>query len=86
MAATGEIRVRLRGGSHDRRHTVRALGFDLIDVRRLERILVLVLEHEAQPAPLLDERVQPLPPGRFVRPGNAFDHRFLATTIVEVEP
>jgi hypothetical protein len=27
-----------------------------------------------------------LPPGRFVRPGNAFDHRFLATTTVEVEP
>jgi hypothetical protein len=64
----------------------RALGFDLIDVRRLERILVLVLEHEGQPAPPIDERVQPLPPGRFVRPGIAFDHRFQATTTVEVEP
>ena len=29
----------------------RALGFDLVDVRRLERILVLALEHEGQPAP-----------------------------------
>ena len=29
----------------------RALGFELVDVRRLERILVLALEHEGQPAP-----------------------------------
>jgi hypothetical protein len=29
----------------------RALGFDLLDVRRLERILVLALEHEGQAAP-----------------------------------
>ena len=54
----------------------RALGFDLLDVRRLERILVLALEHESQPAPPPDERLQPLPPGRFARPGSAFDHRY----------
>ena len=62
----------------------RALGFELVDVRRLERILVLALEHEGQPAPPVDERVQPLPPGRFARPGSAFDHRFRAN--VEVQP
>jgi hypothetical protein len=28
----------------------RALGFDLVDVRRLERILVLALEHEGHPS------------------------------------
>lgn len=60
----------------------RALGFDLLDVRRLERILVLALEHEGLPAPPMEERVQPLhpvppPPGRFARPGRAFDHRFV---------
>jgi transposase len=54
----------------------RALGFDLVDVRRLERILVLALEHEALPTPAVDDRVQPLLPGRFARPGHAFDHRF----------
>ena len=32
----------------------RALGFDLVDVRRLERILVLALEHEGQPSPPAD--------------------------------
>ncbi len=63
----------------------RALGFDLVDVRRLERILVLALEHEGQPTPPADERVQPLPNGRFARPGTAFDHRFAAQP-VEVEP
>jgi hypothetical protein len=63
----------------------RALGFDLLDVRRLERILVLALEHEGQPALPADERVQPLPSGRFARPGSAFDHRFAAQP-VEVEP
>ena len=36
----------------------RALGFDLVDVRRVERILVLALEHEGQPAPPADQRVQ----------------------------
>jgi hypothetical protein len=56
----------------------RALGFDLVDVRRLERILVLALEHEGQPAPPVEGRVQPLPSSRFTRPGSAFDHRFAA--------
>ena len=55
----------------------RALGFDLLDVRRVERILVLALEHEGQPAPPADQRVKPLPAGRFARPGTAFDHRYL---------
>jgi transposase len=54
----------------------RALGFDLVDVRRLERILVLALEHEAAPAPPADGRVLPL--GRFARPASAFDHRHAA--------
>lgn len=54
----------------------RALGFDLVDVRRLERILVLALEHESQPVPAGDDRILPLPAGRFARPGSAFDHRF----------
>ncbi len=56
----------------------RGLGFDLIDVRRLERILVLALEHEGLPAPPVDDRLQPLLPGRFARPGSAFDHRFVS--------
>ena len=54
----------------------RALGFDLLEVRRVERILVLALEHEGQPAPPADQRVKPLPAGRFARPGTAFDHRY----------
>ncbi len=57
----------------------RALGFDLLDVRRVERILVLALEQEGPPVPTADARVLPLPPGRFARPGGAFDHRFSAT-------
>ena len=63
----------------------RALGFDLVDVRRLERIIVLALEHEGQLAPPADERVQPLPSSRFARPGTAFDHRFAAHP-VEIQP
>ena len=55
----------------------RALGFDLLEVRRVERILVLALEHEGQPAPPHEQRVQPLPAARFARPGSAFDHRYL---------
>ena len=65
----------------------RALGFELVDVRRLERILVLALEHEGQPAPPPEQRIHPLPPGRFTRPGTAFDHRYStssATSSVEV--
>jgi len=46
----------------------RALEVDLIDVRRLERILTEALEEEATPA----ATVAVAPPGRFVRPGNAF--------------
>lgn len=56
----------------------RALGFDLLDVRRVETILVRALDREGTPAPPADERVQPLPTGRFARPGSAFDHRFTA--------
>jgi len=63
----------------------RALGFDLVDVRRLERILVLALEHEGQPALPAEQRVQPLPSSRFARPGSAFDHRFAASP-VELQP
>ena len=47
----------------------RALDVDLIDVRRLERILVQALEQEALPQLPL-----PLPPGRFARPGSVFAH------------
>jgi transposase len=54
----------------------RALGFDLLEVRRVERILVLALDHEGLPAPPPEQRVQPLPLGRFARPGTAFDHRY----------
>ena len=45
----------------------KALTVDLIDVRRVERILVQALEEEAMPQLPL-----PLPPGRFVRPGSVF--------------
>src|SRR5262249_54452284 len=51
----------------------RALGFGLIDVRRVERILVLALEHEGQPSPLTEQRVQVVPVARFARPGHTFD-------------
>jgi transposase len=53
----------------------RALAFELLDVRRVERILVRALEAEDRPAPPLAERVRAVPPGRFARPGRAFDHR-----------
>lgn len=46
----------------------KALSVDLIDVRRLERILVEALEHEAAPSLAL---VAP-PPGRFAHPGSVF--------------
>ena len=52
----------------------RALGFGLVDVHRLERILVLALEQEGLPVPPLAERFLPLS-SRFARPGAAFDHR-----------
>ena len=47
----------------------RALEVDLIDVRRVERILVQALEQEAMP-----ELPKPMPTGRFARPGSAFAH------------
>jgi len=50
----------------------RALAFDLIDVRRVERILVQALEREALP-PLDPNRPLPLP-ARFARSGEAFVH------------
>ena len=45
----------------------KALDVDLIDVRRVERILTEALEQ--QDAPLHPE---PMPPGRFARPGSVF--------------
>ena len=48
----------------------RSLEVDLIDVRRLERILVQALEEEeAMPEPPM-----PLTSGRFARPGSVFAH------------
>ena len=45
----------------------RALDVDLIDVNRVERILVQALEQEAMPQLPL-----PMPTGRFARPGSVF--------------
>ena len=45
----------------------RALDVDLIDVRRVERILVQALEQETMPQLPL-----PMPAGRFARPGSVF--------------
>ena len=45
----------------------RALDVDLIDVRRVERILVQALERSEAP-----EHPPPLPAGRFARPGSVF--------------
>jgi hypothetical protein len=53
----------------------RALAYDLLDVRRLERILALALDQEA-PLPAPVAAADPPPAGRFARPGAAFDHRF----------
>jgi hypothetical protein len=46
----------------------KALAVDLIDVRRLERILSEALEQEALPA----MAAMTLPPGRFARHGSVF--------------
>jgi transposase len=54
----------------------RALGFDLIDVRRVEKILIRALDGEGAPTPPGGKPVQLILPGRFARPGTAFDHRF----------
>ncbi len=58
----------------------KALAVDLIDVTRLERILLEALEEEALPA----TSALPPPPGRFARPGNVFAIRtsHKVTTIV----
>lgn len=59
----------------------KALSVDLVDVRRLERILVEALEVEASSP----EVHQPLPlPGRFARPGTVFahNHRSTATPLI----
>jgi hypothetical protein len=45
----------------------KALAVDLIDVRRLERILLEALEEETMPV-----MTSSAPPGRFARPGNVF--------------
>jgi hypothetical protein len=50
----------------------RALAFDLVDVRRLHRILLRALDAEEQPRH--DESTAPLG-SRFARPPGAFDHR-----------
>ena len=47
----------------------RALDVDLIDVRRVERILVQALEQESVP-----ELPTALPTGRFARTGSVFSH------------
>lgn len=61
----------------------RALGFDLIDVRRVERILLMALEHEGGSLPLTDTRILPL--GRFARPASAFDHRHVLLDATEAD-
>ncbi len=49
----------------------RALAFDLVDVRRLHRILLRALDAEERP---VEEPLTPLG-SRFARPPSAFDHR-----------
>jgi len=49
----------------------KALSVDLIDVRRLERILIEALETESQSLVI----TAPLLPGRYARPGSAFAFR-----------
>jgi transposase len=49
-----------------------SLAHELVDVRRLERILVFALEQPVEPRPA--PAVVPLST-RFARPGSAFDHR-----------
>lgn len=54
----------------------RALAVDLVDVRRLERILVEALEAEATAPPAASS--PPAPAARFARPGSAFAQAALA--------
>ena len=53
----------------------KALAVDLIDVRRVERVLVEALEQSEE-----QEHPQPLPPGRFTRPGSVFAFTHHSTT------
>jgi len=64
----------------------RALGFDLIDVRRLERMLVLAIDTEPLPVRPVEDRLVSLPAGRFARPGTAFDHRHAQPSLWSEEP
>jgi hypothetical protein len=52
----------------------RSLAYELVDVRRLERLIVLAIDGD----PVVDEPLSAAPvlPSRFARPGSAFDHRF----------
>ena len=52
----------------------RALKYDLVDVRRLQRILLRALDAET-PVPSTTEAVSPPLGSRFARPPGAFDHR-----------
>jgi transposase len=49
----------------------RALAYDLVDVRRVQRILLQALDHERPP----EARTGAPLGSRFARPGSAFDHR-----------
>ena len=53
----------------------KALTVDLIDVRRVERILVEALEQNE-----VQEHPKPLPTGRFARPGSVFAFGYHSTT------
>ena len=55
----------------------RALAFDLVDVRRLHRILFRALDAEERPVE--DQSAAPLG-SRFARPASAFDHRLREAT------
>jgi transposase len=54
----------------------RALAYELVDVRRLQRILLQALEREESPA----EGPGTLLGSRYARPGSAFDHRLREAT------
>ena len=58
----------------------KALAVDLIEVRRLERILIEALEAEGSPA----AGAAAVPPGRYARPGSAFAHCGGASPFVEL--
>jgi len=59
----------------------KALAVDLIDVRRLERILTEALESESQPS----ENQRPVLPGRYARPGSAFAYPLLSWEKAETD-